>query len=309
MSHTTRAVTLPADTGRTARQERRSERERDREQLPRTRLGWGAITVLVFLGMHLVIVLFPFVWMIYSSFKTNPEFQQSVWSLPSALQWDNYATALTDGSLALYAGNSLLVTLASVAITVMIATAAGYAFVVYRTSWMPAVELIMLVAMAIPAYIALVPLVAIIRELGMLDSLLGVILPTVAFNLPISVLIMRGFFATVPRDLIEAARIDGASEFAVFLRVMVPIAKPAMFTTAIVNVIWVWNDFLFPLVILNSPERKTLPLGLTDFVGERTTNYPVLLAAILLAALGSFLVYLVFQRHVIGGLTSGALKQ
>lgn len=305
MSQATMAVTVPVDEGLTPRQERR----REREQLPRTRLGWGAITVLVLLALHLIIVLFPFLWMVYSSFKTNPEFQESVWSLPTALQWDNYATALADGSLALYAGNSLIVTLASVLITVAIATAAGYAFVVYRTRWMPVVELVMLVAMAIPAYIALVPLVAIIRELGMLDSLVGVILPTVAFNLPISVLIMRGFFATVPRDLIEAARIDGASEFAVFARVMVPIAKPAMFTTGIVNVIWVWNDFLFPLVILNSPERKTLPLGLTDFVGERTTNYPVLLAAILLAALGSFLVYLVFQRHVIGGLTSGALKQ
>ncbi|WP_227468097.1 carbohydrate ABC transporter permease [Microbacterium sp. YJN-G] len=305
MSQATMSVVLADDAKRSPRRPRRHERE----QLPPTRLGWGTITVLALLGLHLVIVLFPFVWMLYSSFKTNKEFQQSVWSLPSTLQWDNYAAALADGSLALYAWNSLLVTLASVIITVAIATAAGYAFVVYRTKWMPAVELIMLVAMAIPAYIALVPLVAIIRELGLLDTLPGVILPTVAFNLPISVLIMRGFFSTVPRDLIEAARIDGASELAVFARVMVPIAKPAMFTTGIVNVIWVWNDFLFPLVILNSPENKTLPLGLTDFVGERTTNYPVLLAAILLAALGSFLVYLVFQRHVIGGLTSGALKQ
>ncbi|WP_309065454.1 carbohydrate ABC transporter permease [Microbacterium sp.] len=278
---------------------------------PRTRTApsAGTISVLLILLVHLVIVLFPFVWMIYSSFKTNKEFQASVWSLPSGLQWDNYAAALGDGSLVLYAWNSLLVTLASVVITVVISTAAGYAFVVYRTPWMPAVELVMLVAMAIPAYIALVPLVAIIREMGMLDTLPGVILPTVAFNLPISVLIMRAFFASVPRDLVEAARIDGASEFSAFLRVMVPIARPAMFTTAIVNVIWVWNDFLFPLVVLSSPERKTLPLGLTDFVGERTTNYPVLLAAILLAALGSFLVYLVFQKQVIGGLTSGALKQ
>ncbi|MDQ4214357.1 carbohydrate ABC transporter permease [Microbacterium capsulatum] len=288
---------------------RRPRRQAERAAEPRTVWGWGSITVLVLLAAHLVIVLFPFVWMIYSSFKTNREFQASVWSLPSALNWSNYAQALADGSLALYAVNSLVVTIVSVLITVTIATAAGYAFVVYRTRWMPAVEIVMLVAMAIPAYIALVPLVAIIRQMGLLDDYFGVILPTVAFNLPISVLIMRGFFASVPGDLIEAARIDGASEFSTFLRVMVPIAKPAMFTTAIVNVIWVWNDFLFPLVILNSPERKTLPLGLTDFVGDRTTNYPVLLAAILLAALGSFLVYLVFQRHVIGGLTSGALKQ
>lgn len=305
MSQATMTLTMPEGEKLTPRR----QRIREREQLPKTRPSWGVFTVAVLLGVHLVIVLFPFVWMIYSSVKTNKQFQESVWSLPSMLQWDNYATALADGSLALYAGNSLLVTLASVIVTVAIATAAGYAFVVYRTRWMPAVELIMLIAMAIPAYIALVPLVAIIREMGLLDTLAGVILPTVAFNLPISVLIMRGFFGTVPRDLIEAARIDGASEFAVFARVMVPVAKPAMFTTAIVNVIWVWNDFLFPLVILNSPERKTLPLGLTDFVGERTTDYPVLLAAILLAALGSFVVYLVFQRHVIGGLTSGALKQ
>ncbi|MFT4219838.1 MAG: carbohydrate ABC transporter permease [Microbacterium sp.] len=288
---------------------RARRRERERAPIPRTVWNAGTIAVLVFLLVHLVIVLFPFVWMIYSSFKTNKEFQESVWSLPSGLMWDNYAEALADGSLALYALNSLIVTLASVVITVAIATAAGYAFAIYRTRWMPVVEIVMLIAMAIPAYIALVPLVAIIREMGLLDSYFGVILPTVAFNLPISVLIMRGFFAAVPRDLVEAARIDGAGEFATFARVMAPIAKPAMFTTGIVNVIWVWNDFLFPLVILNSPERKTLPLGLTDFVGERTTNYPVLLAAILLAALGSFVVYLVFQRYVIGGLTSGAVKQ
>lgn len=281
--------------------------------VPRIRTGrvvnWGTVVVLSLLAVHLLVVLFPFVWMAYSSFKTTTEFQRSVWSLPSSLEWGNYAQALADGTLLRYAANSMFVTLASVLITVVVATAAGYAFVIFRTRWMPAVEIVMLVGMAIPAYIALVPLVASIRDMGLLDSHLGVILPTVAFNLPVSVLIMRGFFATTPRDLVEAARIDGASELSIFLRVMVPIARPAMFTTAIVNVIWVWNDFLFPLVILNSPDKKTLPLGLTDFVGERMTNYPVLLAAILLAALGSFIVYVIFQRHVIGGLTSGAVKQ
>lgn len=301
----TRAVTLPESK----RELKRAQKQREREHLPPTRMNVGTIAVIAFLALHLVVVLFPFIWMVYSSFKTNKEFQESVWSLPSALQWENYAAALDDGSLILYAGNSLIVTLSSVLITVAVATAAGYAFAIYRTRWMPAVELIMLIAMAIPAYIALVPLVAIIREMGLLDSYLGVILPTVAFNLPISVLIMRSFFSSVPASLIEAARIDGATEIGIFARVMAPIARPAMFTTAIINVIWVWNDFLFPLVVLNSPERKTLPLGLTDFVGERTTNYPVLLSAILLAAVGSFLVYLVFQRQVIGGLTSGALKQ
>lgn len=312
MSTATEPTTAPASTTESTRATARATTgaaPRGSRRKPRVSLSWGAMVVIGVLAVHLLVVLFPFVWMIYSSFKTNAAFQASVWTLPTALEWDNYAQALADGKLVLYAANSLLVTLSSVLITVVIATAAGYAFVIFRTRWMPAVELIMLIGMAIPAYIALVPLVATIRDMGLMDTYLGVILPTVAFNLPVSVLIMRGFFATIPRDLVEAARIDGASEFSTFLKVMVPIAKPAMFTTAIVNVIWVWNDFLFPLVMLNSPDKKTLPLGLTDFVGERMTNYPVLLAAILLAALGSFVVYVIFQRQVIGGLTSGAVKQ
>lgn len=273
------------------------------------RVSAGALVVYLVLAAHLAVVIFPFVWMGYSSLKTNQEFLASVWSLPKSPQWENYADALSDGHLLVYAGNSVVVTLASVVLTVGMATAAGYAFATYRTRWMPVVEVTMLVAMAIPAYVALVPLVATLRDMGLLDTRVGVVLPTVAFNLPVSVLIMRAFFSTLPRDLVEAARVDGASEWRAFLSVMIPIARPAMFTTAIVNTIWAWNDFLFPLVLLNTPSRKTLPLGLTDFVGERVTNYPVLLAAILLAALGSFVVYVVFQRQVIGGLSSGAVKQ
>lgn len=269
---------------------------------------WGRWVVGAVIAAHLTVVLFPFVWMTYSSLKTNEEFLSSVWSLPSSPQWGNYADAVSGGQLGVYAMNSLAVTLASVVVTVGVATMAGYAFAVYRMRWMRWAEVVILVAMSIPAYVALVPLVATLRDAGLLDTRVGVVLPTVAFNLPISILIMRAFFSTVPLDLVEAARLDGASEARILLRVMAPIARPAMFTTAIVNTIWVWNDFLFPLVLLNSPDKKTLPLGLTDFVGEHVTNYPVMLAAIMLAALGSFLLYVIFQRHVIGGLTNGAIK-
>ncbi|WP_198940529.1 carbohydrate ABC transporter permease [Micromonospora sp. CB01531] len=275
----------------------------------RPRLSTGTAIVYLILAVHLTVVIFPFLWMAYSSLKSNQDFLASVWSLPTNPQWANYGKALGEGKLLVYAGNSLAVTAVSVALTVAMATAAGYAFVIYRTRWMPWVEIAMLVAMAIPAYVALVPLVATLRDAGLLDTRTGVVLPTVAFNLPVSVLIMRAFFSTVPRSLVEAARVDGTSELRAFLRVMVPIARPAMFTTAIVNTIWVWNDFLFPLVLLNTPSKKTLPLGLTDYVGERVTDYPVLLAAVLLAALGSFVVYVALQKQVIGGLTSGAIKQ
>lgn len=278
------------------------------EATPKARASAGIVVVYAVIAAHLLIVAFPFLWMAYSSLKTNQQFLESVWDLPSSPVWSNYAKALTDGNLLVYAGNSILVTAGSVVLTVAMAAAAGYAFAMYRARWLPLVEILMLVAMAIPAYVALVPLVATLRDAGLLDSRTGVVLPTVAFNLPVSVLIMRAFFTTVPRDLLEAARVDGASELRTFISVMVPLARPALFTTAIINTIWVWNDFLFPLVLLNSPEKKTLPLGLTDYVGEHVTNYPVLLAAILLASLGSFIVYTIFQRQVVGGLTTGAIK-
>lgn len=142
----------------------------------------------------------------------------------------------------------------------------------------------------------------------LLDTHLGVILPTAAFNVPVSIFIMQAFFNTLPRDLFDAARMDGASEWKIFLRVALPIARPAMFTVAIVNMIWVWNDFLFPVVFINSPSRKTLPVGLTDFVGEHITNYPVMLAAILIAAIAPLVLFVFFERQITAALIGGAVK-
>lgn len=269
----------------------------------------GRIIVLVVVTVHVLVVVFPFLWMLYSSMKTQLQFIESVWSLPTSLNFSNYAKAWAGGELATYAINSALVTAGSVLLTVVVATAAGYALAVYRPRWLPAIEIGLLLAMAIPAYVALVPLVLMLHSFGLLDSRIGLILPTVAFNVPVSVFIMRSFFVTLPHELVEAARMDGSSEIGVFLRVGVPLARPAIFTTAIINAIWVWNDFLFPLVFINDPKKQTLAVGLTNFQGEHVTDYPVLLAAIVLSALATFIIYAVFQRQVVGGLTSGAVKQ
>jgi len=268
----------------------------------------GRVVVLVLVTAHVLLVIFPFLWMLYSSLKTQSQFIRSVWSLPTGFDFSAYAQAWTGGELAGYAINSAIVTAGSVVLTVVVSTAAGYAFAVYRPRWMPSVEVGLLLAMAIPAYVALVPLALMLKEFGLLDSLVGLILPTTAFNVPVSIFIMRSYFATLPHALIEAARIDGSSEFGVFIRVAVPLARPAMFTTAIINAIWVWNDFLFPLVFINTPTKQTLAVGLTQFQGEHVTQYPVLLAAIVLSALATFVIYAAFQRQVIGGLTSGAIK-
>lgn len=265
--------------------------------------------VLTVLTAHVLMVIFPFVWMIYSTFKTNREFMRSVWSLPKSFSFDAYVGAWSGGALGGYAVNSLLIVAGATLITVALATLAGFALAAYRPRWMPAVELSMTAAMAIPAYVALVPLVVMLRGAGLLDTHLGVILPTAAFNVPVSIFIMQAFFNTLPRDLFDAARMDGASEWKIFLRVALPIARPAMFTVAIVNMIWVWNDFLFPVVFINSPARKTLPVGLTDFVGEHITNYPVMLAAILIAAIAPLVLFVFFERQITAALIGGAVKE
>jgi ABC-type glycerol-3-phosphate transport system permease component len=265
--------------------------------------------VLTFLTVHVLLVIFPFIWMIYSTFKTNKEFMRSVWSFPKSFSFDAYIGAWSGGALGGYAINSLLIMAGATLLTVVVATLAGYSLAAYRPRWMPAIELSMTAAMAIPAYVALVPLVVMLRGAGLLDTHMGVILPTAAFNVPVTIFIMQAFFNTLPRDLFDAARMDGASEWVIFSRVALPIARPAMFTAAIVNMIWVWNDFLFPVVFINNPARKTLPVGLTDFVGEHITNYPVMLAAILIAAIAPLILFIFFERQITAALLGGAVKE
>lgn len=269
----------------------------------------GRWAVLALILLHVTVVIFPFIWMAYSTLKTNREFMRSVWALPTAPSLQAFADAWNTSLLGTYTLNSTIVMTGATLLTVAVATLGGYALAVYRPRWMPQVEIGLTVAMAIPAYVALVPLVVMLRNAGLMDTLAGVILPTAAFNIPVSIFIMRAFFVTMPVELFEAARLDGAREWDIFRRIALPIARPAMVTVGIVNMIWVWNDFLFPLVFINSPTKKTLPVGLTDFVGEHITNYPVMLAAILIAALAPLVLFVIFERQVTSALMGGAVKE
>ena len=259
---------------------------------------------------HVALIVAPFLWLIYSSLKTNKEFIASVWALPKVLQFSNYVEAWGSGALGTYTLNSVIVTSISVFITVLIATLAGYAMGIFRhIKWMSKVQIILVVMMTIPAHVSLIPLVETMRNIGLLDTRFGVVLAEVAFNIPMSVFILFSFFVTLPYDIIEAAKFDGAKESVIFSKIALPLAMPAMFTTAIINMIWNWNDFLFPLVFINNPKLKTLPIGLKDYVGEHVTNFPVMMAAIFIASLGALIIYGIFQKQVIGGLMGGAVKE
>ena len=185
---------------------------------------------------------------------------------------------------------------------------AAYAIARYEFRGSGLVLMFFLSGLMVPLKLAIIPLFVQLDTLHLLDTRLGLVLVYVAMGLPSAVFILTGFLRTLPGELEQAARIDGASEARVMLGIMLPLARPAMVIAAIQNAVPIWNDFFFPLVFITTESRKTLPQGLTVFMGEYNTDWGVLFAGLLLAALPMTLVYIVLSRQFIAGLTQGAIK-
>ena len=169
--------------------------------------------------------------------------------------------------------------------------------------------MLFLVGMMIPAHTTLIPIFALNRELGLLDKAYGLIGPYTSFAIPISVFIMTGFFREVPKSIQESAHIDGASFFRIYGQIMLPLSLPAISTVAIFNFLFCWNEFIFGLTLINSPEQKTLPIGIREFYGTESVNIPAVLTAVLVASLPVMLFYFMCQEQVIRGLSAGAVKE
>jgi raffinose/stachyose/melibiose transport system permease protein len=191
---------------------------------------------------------------------------------------------------------------------VIFATMAAYAIARYEFRGNALILMFFLSGMTVPLKLAIIPLFIQLDTLHLIDSYAGLVLVYVAMGIPSAVFIMTGFLRSLPRELEEAPRIDGASEWQVMMLVMLPLARPAMVIVAIQNAVPIWNDFFFPLILITSDSLKTLPQGLTVFMGEFTTNWGVLFTGLSLAALPITLVYIALSRHFIAGITQGAVK-
>ncbi|RWF48097.1 MAG: carbohydrate ABC transporter permease, partial [Mesorhizobium sp.] len=207
-----------------------------------------------------------------------------------------------------YLANSVGITAASVALILMFSTLAGYAIARYRFRLSSLVLMFFLSGMTVPLKLAIIPLFIQLDTLGLVDSYLGLVLVYVAMGIPSAVFIMTGFLRTLPRELEESARMDGASELRIMWSIMLPLARPALVIVAIQNAVPIWNDFFFPLVLITSDNLKTLPQGLTVFVGEFTTDWGVLFTGLTLAALPITVLYIVLSKQFISGITQGAVK-
>jgi raffinose/stachyose/melibiose transport system permease protein len=260
------------------------------------------------LGVNAIIMVYPLAVMLLSSFKTNAEIFASPFALPASFATDNILRVATETNFFLYLLNSLAVTGGAVALILVFGTMAAYAIARYEFGLRGLVFMFFLSGLMVPLKLAVIPLFIQLDTLGLLDTRLGLVLVYVAMGLPSAVFIMTGFLRTLPSAMEESARIDGAREARIMWTIMLPLTRPAMVIAGIQNAVPIWNDFFFPLVFITTDARKTLPQGLTVFMGEYNTDWGVLFAGLTLAALPITLVYIVLSRQFIAGMTQGAVK-
>ena len=267
----------------------------------------------VFLILWAAFTIFIFVWLVESSFKTNREVFGSPFALPGTpLQAaaENYEKAWKTIHMSVYFANSVIVTVASVVLVVLISAPAAYALSRVPFPGNTFVTYYFIAGMGLPLQLIMIPLFVLLAKLHLADSLQGLILVYVGVSIPFTILLLTGFFRTLPTEIEDAAAIDGCSEMGIFWRVMLPLAGPGIFTAAIFNFVGMWNEFLLAMIIINSDELRTMPLGLLNirYTMQYTADWAGLFAAVVIVIIPSFLVYLALSERVMSGLTLGTGK-
>lgn len=268
---------------------------------------WKAIkyaTLIIFT----IMCLYPLVWLFLASFKTNDELYTNTWGLPEVWNIGNYVTAVVEGRILQYFGNSVIIAVSAVLVTVILSTMAAYAIARMHWKLSKAAYNIFLLGMMIPVYAMIIPLFAIFKNLGLLNTHLAVIIPQIAVGFPMAIFIICGFMGSIPRDLEEAAIIDGCSIYQCFLKIILPIAKSSIVTVAVVQFINVWNDLLLPRIFLTDSAKMTLPVGLTNFQSMYSTDYVTEIAAVIITIVPSIIVYVAMHKNIMEGMVAGAVK-
>ncbi|MER7250461.1 carbohydrate ABC transporter permease [Kribbella sp. NPDC000426] len=254
----------------------------------------------------LAIVVIPLYWIVVTSFKDQSDyFTQNPFALPSAPTSENYKLVI-ESDFPRYFINSVIVTIGTIIPAVGISFMAAYAIIRGAGSkFLGAVNGMFLMGLAIPLQATIIPVYLLIIKMHLYDSLLALILPSVAFSIPLSVLVLSNFIRDVPKELFESMRVDGATEWGMLRTLAFPLTRPALVTVSIYNGLAVWNGFLLPLILTQSPDKRTLPLALWTFQGQYSVNVPAVLASVVLTTLPIVILYAVSRRQLLSGLTAG----
>lgn len=254
------------------------------------------------------LVVIPFITMLFDSLKNNQEFYRNVWSVPTNPKFENYRYAWFDVGVLRFMLNSIIVSGVSMVLTVVLGSLAAFAFVRFNFRGKQPLFLMFVTMLIVPIPAMIIPLYVILGKLQLLDTYFALIFPYTAGFIPLSIFILRASFLSFPSDLIDAAVIDGCNMFKAFLYVMVPVMRPALATVGVLAFITAWNEFFLALVFVRSPEVTTLPLGLQAFFYQYSVDWPPLFAALTTSVVPMVVVYVLMQRHVIAGLTAGAVR-
>lgn len=262
-------------------------------------------TLVWVLGSFIVV---PLLYAVISGFKTTGDLTTDPVGLPSPWKVSNYTGILSSGDFWRQIGNSVMIAVATTLLTVAASALAAFAFARYAFRGREFFFTLFATGLMFPPAVAVLPLFVLLRSFGLLDDPLGIILPQAAFALPITIIILRSFFRTIPAELEEAAIMDGCSRFGFFWRILLPMARPALGTVSVLAIVTSWNNFFLPLLVLADPKWQTIPVGIQQFQGQYSTNYALVIAYIVLAMVPAIAFYAVAERQLIGGLTAGATK-
>lgn len=275
----------------------------------RKKLDLRKLILTIFVSIIAILQLFPLVWLISFSLKSNSEiFGGNILGLPQKFLWQNYAKVLSQGNVGVYMLNSVVVTAATVVICSIFAAAAAYA--ITRMTWKlsKTVLNIFLLGLMIPAYVALLPLFITLTKVGLYDTPWALIIPYVAFSLPMAIFILTGFYESIPRALEESACIDGCSIYRIFWSIMLPMIKPAIMTVGIFTYLANWNELLFAVTLVKSKNLKTLTSGIMSLVGQYRTDWGQIGAGLFITAIPTLLIYSLMSKQVQNSFRAGALK-
>ncbi|MBU9714312.1 carbohydrate ABC transporter permease [Evansella tamaricis] len=263
----------------------------------------------IFLIAVAIIQVLPLYWLFLFSLKSNQEvFNLPPLALPQDPQWENYARVWTQGNIGQYFFNSVFITASAVILTVLFASLVTFAITRMRWKLNKLVLGLFMVGLMIPVHSTLIPLFNFFLNINLMDHPLAIILTYTAFNLPITIMILLGFYYTLPREIEEAAIMDGCSVHRMFFRIIFPMTAPVVATTAIINMIYNWNEFVFVNTFISSDRFKTLTVGIQNFIGQYSTDWGAIGATLMISILPILIAFILLSNSIVEGITSGSVK-
>jgi raffinose/stachyose/melibiose transport system permease protein len=270
----------------------------------------ASIMIYVILGLMAVVWLVPFIFILLTSVRSmNDLISNGIFAWPKQFVFANFERAWTIGNFSTYFRNSLLLIIFKVPLGIVLASLAAFPLAKMKFRGSTFIFIFFLIGLAIPVHVTLTPLLVMMKQLGIEGRLPALIPPYVVFGLPFQIFVMRGFFRTVPSELLEASRLDGATEWGNFWRILMPLSAPALATLFIIDALATWNELLMALVLISANESRTVPVGLLQFQGQFSSQYTQLMAGVVISITPIIFLYIFLQRYMVAGLTAGALKE